>query len=258
MKWRRGGRAAPDDCAVRPIRPAEKPAGETRNGGGHADVWVVIPAFNEGSIIGEVAAQVVRHYPRTVVVDDASTDQTAAQAAKAGAVVVRHPINLGQGAALQTGITFALGRGARYIVTFDGDGQHEVGDVDRMVAALKQCGAEVALGSRFCGRTVGAPLSRLALLRVAVFFTVLTTRLKVSDAHNGLRVLTRAAAAQLHIRQNRMAHASEILKQISLFRLRYVEVPVTIKYTQYSLSKGQGIGDALNTLVDLFIGRFVR
>jgi glycosyltransferase involved in cell wall biosynthesis len=223
-----------------------------------AHVWVVIPAFNEGPVIGGVVAQVVGLYPRTVVVDDASTDNTAALAARAGAVVVRHPINLGQGAALQTGITFALDAGARYIVTFDADGQHQTGDVERMLAALKQSGADIALGNRFGGEALDAPWSRRALLRLAVLFTVLTTRLRVSDAHNGLRVLSSAAAAKLHIRQNRMAHASEILKQIRHLGLRYIEVPVTIRYTSYSLSKGQGIGNALNILADLFMGRFVR
>jgi len=222
------------------------------------DIWVVIAAFNEAAVIGEVVAQVVSRYPKTVVVDDASADHTAALASQAGAVVVRHPINLGQGAALQTGITFALSGGAKYIVTFDADGQHQVGDVDPMIEALGEARADVALGSLFCGQTLGAPWSRRALLRLAVLFTVATTRLKLTDAHNGLRVFTRAAAAKLSIRQNRMAHASEILRQISHHRMRYIEVPVTIRYTRYSLSKGQGIGDALNILADLFIGRFVR
>jgi glycosyltransferase involved in cell wall biosynthesis len=225
---------------------------------GHRATWVVIPAFNEGPAIGEVIAQVLRHYPHTVVVDDASTDETAAIAEREGAVVLHHPVNLGQGAALQTGITFVLTRGAEYIVTFDSDGQHQIGDVDNMITALRKSGAEVALGTRFCRQPIGAPWSRRVLLKAAALLTVLTTGLNVTDTHNGLRVFTRHAAAKLRIRQNRMAHASEILSQISQYGLRYIEVPVTIKYTEYSLGKGQRIGDAANILADLFIGRFVR
>jgi polyprenyl-phospho-N-acetylgalactosaminyl synthase len=223
-----------------------------------AAVWVVIPAFNEGPVIGEVVAQVLKLYPHAVVVDDASSDETAAIAAREGAVVLRHPVNLGQGAALQTGITFVLARGAEYIVTFDSDGQHQIADVANMMTALRESGAEVALGSRFCGRLIGAPRFRRFLLKAATLFTMLTTGLKVTDTHNGLRVFTRQAAAKIHIRQNRMAHASEILSQISQYGLRYIEVPVTIKYTEYSLRKGQSIGDAANVLADLLVGRFVR
>jgi glycosyltransferase involved in cell wall biosynthesis len=224
----------------------------------HAGIWVVIPALNEGLVIGDVVAQVLNRYPHAVVVDDASSDDTGAISAREGALVLRHPINLGQGAALQTGITFALARGAEYVVTFDGDGQHQIDDVAAMLSALGKSCADVALGSRFCGQLIGAPWSRRALLKAAAWFTALTTGLKVSDTHNGLRVLTRRAAAQIHIRQNRMAHASEILSQIKRYGLRYIEVPVTIKYTPYSLRKGQGVGDVANILTDLFMGRFVR
>ena len=225
---------------------------------GHATTWVVIPTFNESQVMSEVVAQVLRHYSHVVVIDDGSSDETGAIAAREGAIVLRHPINLGQGAALQTGITFVLSRDAEYIVTFDGDGQHQADDVDRMLTALRKSGAEVALGSRFCGDVIGAPWSRRTLLKAAAMLTMLTTGLKVTDTHNGLRVFTRHAAAKLHIRQNRMAHASEILSQIAQHGLHYIEVPVTIRYTAYSLSKGQGIGDAANILADLLMGRFVR
>jgi glycosyltransferase involved in cell wall biosynthesis len=223
-----------------------------------AATWVVIPAYNEKQVVGDVVARVLGRYSHAVVVDDASSDETAVIAAREGAVVLQHPVNLGQGAALQTGITFALTKGAEYIDTFDSDGQHQVDDIDRLISALRKSGADVALGSRFHGQAIGVPWSRRVLLKAATSFTRLTTGLKVSDTHNGFRVLNRRAAATLHIRQNRMAHASEILSQISRNGLRYIEVPVTIKYTEYSLLKGQRMGDAANILADLFMGRFVR
>ncbi len=225
---------------------------------GAPDTWIVIPAFNEGSVIGDTVRAVVTRYPRIVVVDDGSSDDTWLLAQEAGAAVLRHPINLGQGAALQTGIVYALKCGAELIVTFDGDGQHQVEDVDDMIDTLLRTGSDVALGSRFLGSTVGLPWKRRIMLKGAVIFTWLTTGLKLTDAHNGLRVLTRRAAQMLEIRQNGMAHASEIIRNIAHLRLRYVEVPMTIIYTEYSLSKGQKISNLFNILGELFSGRMQR
>lgn len=220
--------------------------------------WVVIAAYNEASVIGAVVADVHRAGYRAVVVDDGSSDGTDAVALGANACVVRHPINLGQGAALQTGITFALAEGADLIVTFDADGQHRATEIAVLLNALTNNGADFALGSRFLGRALHQPLSRRLLLMAATFFTRLTTGLSVTDTHNGLRAMTRRGASQIHLRQNRMAHASEILHQIATSGLRYVEAPVTIEYSAYSLAKGQRLSDALMILVDLFARRLLR
>jgi glycosyltransferase involved in cell wall biosynthesis len=222
------------------------------------DVWIVIAAYNEGTVIQDVVTSLRKDYPHVVVVDDGSADSTGRVAAAAGATVVTHPINLGQGAALQTAIAFALMRDARFIVTFDADGQHRAEDVARLLAALTGHGAEFALGSRFLGEAPSMPPTRRLLLKAAAVFTRLTTGLAVTDAHNGLRAMTRRGAQALHLRQNRMAHASEILDQIAASRLKYVEAPVTITYTEYSLSKGQTLGDAINILIDLFARRLHR
>jgi glycosyltransferase involved in cell wall biosynthesis len=220
-------------------------------------VWVVIAAYNEARVIARVVGEVVRRGYRVVVVDDGSSDETAERAAGASAVV-RHPINLGQGAALQTGIDFALQQGAEFVVTFDADGQHRAADIEPLVAALREAPADFALGSRFLGHTVALPAGRRLLLRAATLFTQLTTGLRLTDTHNGLRAMTRRGAGRIHLRQNRMAHASEILAQIATCGLPYVEVPVRIEYTAYSLAKGQRLGDALGILFDLFARRLYR
>jgi glycosyltransferase involved in cell wall biosynthesis len=220
--------------------------------------YVVIPAYNEGSIIARVAGELRRAGYAAVVVDDGSRDGTAAAAHAAGAAVVRHPFNLGQGAALQTGIDYALAQGADVIVTFDADGQHRVSDISRLTEALLQERADFALGSRFRGQAPNLPPLRRALLRAATTFTRLTTGLQVTDTHNGLRAMTRRGAAAIRLRQNRMAHASEWLSQIAASGLRYVERPVTIEYTAYSLAKGQNVGDAILILLDLFARRLYR
>jgi polyprenyl-phospho-N-acetylgalactosaminyl synthase len=221
-------------------------------------IWLVIAAYNEAAVIAQVVADLFWRDYTVVVVDDGSTDETGPKAYSAGAVVVTHPINLGQGAALQTGIKFALKHGATYIVTFDADGQHRTSDVEGLIEALKTDNVDFALGSRFLGSAVAMPLSRRLLLRAATLFTRLTTGMRVSDTHNGLRAMTRRGASRIALRQNRMAHASELLEQIARSGLGYVEVPVTIEYSRYSLAKGQRLADSLRILLDLFAERLHR
>jgi glycosyltransferase involved in cell wall biosynthesis len=221
-------------------------------------IWVVIPAYNEASVVANVVADVKRAGYRVAVVDDGSSDATGTCAADAGATVVRHPINLGQGAAIQTGIEFVLGEAADLLVIFDADGQHRTADIAVLITALDGQSADFALGSRFLGSSVNQPLSRRILLKAATWFTRLTTGLDVTDTHNGLRAMTRRGAQSINLRQNRMAHASEILHQIADSGLTYVEAPVTIEYSAYSLAKGQTLGDALTILTDLFARRLHR
>jgi glycosyltransferase involved in cell wall biosynthesis len=214
-------------------------------------ICVIIPAYNEEAVVSSVVSSVQGRGYLTVVVSDGSTDQTAELARKAGAVVLQHPINLGQGAALQTGIEFALLQGSEVIVTFDADGQHRADEISVLVAALIEHRADFALGSRFLGAAPRIPRLRRALLRLAIWFTRATTGLKLTDVHNGLRAMTRRGAMAIALRQNRMAHASEMLVQIAKAGLSYVEVPVTIEYTGYSLRKGQKVSELVVILIDL-------
>jgi glycosyltransferase involved in cell wall biosynthesis len=221
-------------------------------------IWVVVPAYNEARVIGGVVEELVARGHRVVLVDDGSSDETSDAARRAGAVVLRHAVNRGQGAALQTGIAYALRRGAEYVVTFDSDGQHAAEDVDALVAPLLAGRADVTLGSRFIGSSEGMPGGRKAILALAVIFTRVASGARVTDTHNGLRAFTRAAAAKLDIRLDRMAHASEILDQIVRQELRYEEVPVHVRYTDYSRRKGQSSFAALRILADYVVGRWMR
>lgn len=217
--------------------------------------WLVVAAYNEGPQVEAVVRRARAAFRNIVVVDDGSGDGTGEAAWRGGATVVTHPINLGQGAALRTGMDYALARGARYIVTFDADGQHRADDAVAMVRRLGESGADVALGSRFLGSAENIPSARRLLLRAATVFTRVTTGLQVTDAHNGLRAFTAEAARRIRIRQNRMAHASEILEEIARQELVYLEVPMVVAYTEYSLAKGQSGFGAFNVLLDLLLAR---
>jgi glycosyltransferase involved in cell wall biosynthesis len=223
-----------------------------------SQVHVVIAAYNEAAVIARVIKELTGAGHPVVVVDDGSKDATAEIARTVGASLVRHPFNLGQGAALQTGIQYALAQNAEVIVTSDADGQHKVSDIPRLVAALVDEHADFALGSRFLGPASSLPRLRRLLLKAATLFTRLSTGLRLTDTHNGLRAMTRRGAAAICLRQNRMAHASELLSQIAGSGLRHVERPVTIEYTAYSLAKGQRTRDAVLILLDLFARRLYR
>ncbi len=221
------------------------------------DVWLVVPLYNEASVIADVVREARATFPNIVCVDDGSRDDSAARAAESGAVVVRHPVNLGQGAALQTGFAYALSDpGMRYVVTYDADGQHQVHDVVVMVDRIRQGDVRVVFGSRFLDeRTQASGLKKL-VLRTAVAYTNVTTGTRLTDAHNGLRVLSREVVDRLEITQNRMAHASEIVAQIGAMRfdgerITYAEEPVHILYTDYSKAKGQSLWNAVNILAEL-------
>jgi glycosyltransferase involved in cell wall biosynthesis len=219
-----------------------------------SDAWVVMPVYNEAAVVASVVELTGRTFPHIVCVDDGSSDASAAQIRTTGAHLVRHPVNLGQGAALQTGITYALSQpGIRYVVTMDSDGQHRPEDAAAMVELARSGAADVVLGSRFLNGGAHVPLSKRAVLRTVAALSPASRRMRLTDAHNGLRVLTADAARQLKIRTNGMEHASEIVSFLAASQLRVVEAPVTILYTDYAKSKGQSLVNGINIIFDLSI-----
>jgi len=214
--------------------------------------WVVIPMFNEATVIRSVIEDVRRAFPFVVCIDDGSSDSSVAEAKAAGAAVVRHPINLGQGASLQTGFDYALrDPEATEVLTFDADGQHQVVDALEMVTKLRSENLDIVIGSRFLDdRTKMGALKRL-VLRMAAFYTRRTTGMPLTDAHNGLRVLGRDLVSRLQIQQNRMAHASELIEQVGALDVSWAEHPTHIIYSDYSKAKGQSVWNSVNILVDL-------
>lgn len=220
-----------------------------------ARVFIIVPAFNEAKTIRPVVDRLVATLHHVVVVDDGSTDETWRLLEGTSAFLLRHHINRGQGAAIQTGIRFALLRGADIVVTFDSDDQHDPDDIDAIIAPIRRGECDIALGSRFLGHTENMPVSRKLVLKAGIIFTRIVSRVRVTDVHNGLRAMSREAADALHITMDRMAHASEILDQIAHHQWRYKEVPVTIRYSAHSLAKGQTSWNSLRIAAQVLMER---
>lgn len=218
-----------------------------------ARTWVVIPMFNEGAVIEEVVREVRRTFPYVVVVDDGSSDGSVEAARRGGAVVVQHPINMGQGASLQTGFAFALSDPQMTeVVTFDADGQHQVADAVGMVEKLHgDPDLQVVIGSRFLDDRTEMARVRKVVLKTAAVYTRWTTGMALTDAHNGLRVIDRRLLERIHLRQNRMAHASELVEQIGDAKVPWAEFPTHVIYSEYSKAKGQSLLNSVNILFEL-------
>lgn len=216
--------------------------------------WVVIPLYNEATVIGEVVRSLLPYFAHVVCVDDGSSDRSAAAAREAGAILVQHPVNLGQGAALQTGIAYSLAHeSCDFIVTFDADGQHRIEDALEMLALARSEELAIVFGSRFLDDRTQPGIAKRIILKTAVWVTNMTTSLKLTDAHNGLRVIRRDAASRIELKQDRMAHATEIVLELGRTKLPWKEHPVELIYTDYSKSKGQSILNSVNILVDLVV-----
>lgn len=192
-------------------------------------IWIVIPSFNESRRLSGTLKS-LRGFPNILVVDDGSTDNTAQVATEGSAQVVRNENNQGQGAALARGIAEALRLGAEVIVSFDGDGQHDAGDLDALIAPVLAGRVDVVLGSRFKGKALNMPPLHRFMIWTGVWITRVLTGLKLSDTHNGLRAFNRSAASRLTLDSPRRGHASQILFEIAFLKLRYQEIPVTVRY----------------------------
>lgn len=217
------------------------------NTASHENVWVIIPAYNEAETISQSINDAGKYVKNIVVVDDSSCDYTYDVAVKSDAIVLRHCINLGQGAALQTGTEFALSKGAEIIIHFDGDGQHVACDIPNFISMIKS-GFDVILGSRFLGTVRNIPFFKKIILRLGIIFTWMFSGLLLSDTHNGFRAFSRKAASLIKINENGMAHASEILHEIKRLNMIYKEIPVEVRYSKYSILRGQSCFNGINII----------
>ncbi len=217
--------------------------------------YIIVPAFNEAGKIGRVVRGLFEHgFDRVVVVDDGSSDDTAAVAKEAGAAVLIHRVNRGQGAALQTGNVYALRQGAEAVVHFDGDDQFSPEDVLGAVEFMRLKKIDMVLGSRFLDDRSRVPfLKRWLLLPLGRMVNRVLTGVALSDAHNGFRVLSRRALSTMELSHDRMAHASEYVAEIKKKKLLFAEYPVRVTYHEY----GQGFQGGLVAVFEFIFGQWL-
>ncbi len=207
-------------------------------------IYIVMPAYNEGKVIKSVLEDLIKHgYQNIIVVDDGSKDDTYEEANKVEDVeIIRLLMNRGQGAALKTGIDYAAENySPDVIVTFDSDGQHNPEDIKNLIKPILNGDADIVLGSRFLenGKKNNIPTIKKVVLKSGIVFTNLVSKINLTDTHNGIRALSPKAYNSIQITHRDMTHASDIIDEINRNELSYKEVPVHIKYTEYSNHKGQ-------------------
>lgn len=219
-------------------------------------VMAVIPAWNEASRIREAILGIKTMVDEVVVVDDGSLDETVTEATAAGAIVLQHALNRGQGAALKTGTIAALSRGAELIVHVDADGQHDPAMIPLLTTPIREGRADVTFGSRFLGMDpTGMPVVRRLYFIAARLFNTFALGIprSVTDPQNGARAFSRMAAERINFHQDGFAHCSEILRMVTHSDLRWMEVPVHVRYTSAHLRKGVKFTDAFRIVWHLIV-----
>lgn len=219
-------------------------------------VYIVVPAYNEAEVIRETVLPLLKKKYEVIIVDDASTDDIYDKVKDLPVSYIRHRINLGQGAALQTGIDFARKKGAKFFISFDADGQHDAGDIEGMIRKLNEQGLDIIFGSRFLPGASGkvTPVRKM-ILKAGRWMNYLFTGILLTDAHNGLRVFNYKTAEAIRLKENRMAHATEFLLQVKERKLKFDEYPVLIRYTKYSRKKGQSLLNSIRIFFELLLNK---
>lgn len=214
-------------------------------------MWIVIPAYNEEKIIQDVIREIkAAGYQNIIVVDDGSADQTQKKAAEIpGIITLRHLLNRGKGAATKTGIEAAKLLGAGIIVTMDGDGQHNPHDIVHLIEPIKKNHCDVVLGTRL-KNPIGMPWHKILANWIGNALTWYFYGLWVSDSQSGFRAYSRHASELINTKTDRYEYDSEVIREIYLYKLKYREVPIEVRYTDYSLGKihKQGFVNGLKTL----------
>lgn len=201
-------------------------------------IFVVLPAWNESQVLSGVLKEIQSAgYRKIVVIDDGSRDATLETARSTpGVIALRHRLNRGKGAATKTGIEAAKLLGADIIVTMDSDGQHNPADIANLIRPIQDGSADVVLGSRLIN-PAGMPRHKILANWIGNAVTWYFYGLWVTDSQSGFRAYSKRAAALIDTRSDRYDYESEVIREIYRHKLRFVEVPVEVRYTGYSMGK---------------------
>jgi glycosyltransferase involved in cell wall biosynthesis len=203
----------------------------------------VIPVHNEAATIGTIVARAVTYLP-VLVVNDASDDGSGQLAAAAGATVLTLPRRQGKGAALRQGFTTALRCGADAVVTLDGDGQHDPGDIPRLLAASQRWPDSIIIGSRLT-TAAEMPRHRLQAIRVASFWISWMCGGNIADTQSGFRVYPASVLYALRLKQGGFLLESELLLKASRVGWDIREVPIHAVYHSGKKSHYRPIRDGV-------------
>ena len=223
-----------------------------------SDIAILVPVYNEQEVLKEFFLNLkeIRPNDTIIVIDDGSSDNSASLLREIGGIyLLTHDINMGQGASLQTGIKFARKLGFKYAVTIDSDGQHDPKEIELFERTIKNSGCDIVLGSRFLGNVQDISSFKKIILKLATIFTWIVSGIKLTDCHNGLRIID-ISNDKFNITQNRMAHASEIIDIIKNQNLKYEEIPCTVIYNDYTIKKGQRVSNSINIVLETLFKRF--
>lgn len=226
------------------------------------DVAIIIPVYNEEEVVRDVIFELRNKRKNDIIIaiNDGSSDNSNSVLTQIENIyVLNHELNLGQGAAIQTGISFARQLGVKYVVTFDSDGQHDSKDIEPFLSELILNKRDIVIGSRFLvGSSTNISLFKKYFLKLSTFFTFFTSGIKLSDSHNGFRIINIGDNPKFELTHNGMSHASEVVDLISDLNLNYSELPCNIQYTEYSIAKGQSVWNSINIILELFIQRLTK
>jgi len=213
---------------------------------------VAMPAHNEEAAIAKTVLGARRHADAVLVVDDGSTDETAAIAEALGAIVVRHETNRGYGGALQTIFSTARRLGVEELVIIDADGQHDPAEIPGLLAALRE-GNDVVIGSRFVeGNGKAVPAYRKVGMKVLDVATAFAGKgLSITDSQSGFRAYGRRAIDAIHLNGSGMSAGSEILIQASDHRLKVAEVPIRVRYDIEGTSSENPVSHGVGVLMNI-------
>jgi glycosyltransferase involved in cell wall biosynthesis len=224
------------------------------------DVLVVLPAYNEANHIEKVIKRIHRFgFTQIVVIDDGSKDNTAELAEAAGAKVLRHIINRGPGAATETGFNYVRNHlQYKYCVTIDADEQHHPKDLSHLIEVLIEHNADMVIGNRFMKGTNNIPIIRVIYNGIANLMTYIFADSWVSDTQSGLKAFKRSALEKIKIKTDGYEFCSELIIKAQSHKLKIIETPITVFYTDMSMKKGQSLGNGFKTVVNLIQSRFFR